>query len=108
MSKKKPVGWRKEHARHVAAGRGIPTVDPMDKLASKDLTEDAWLALDDIAVEVEDKKLIQLIRNWDDRMTYRHIEKALDRGLHLAPGDYEDRVLNVMHTLDKESERYKK
>lgn len=26
MTKKKPVGWRREHARHVVAGKGIPTV----------------------------------------------------------------------------------
>lgn len=25
MTKKKPVGWRREHARHVAAGKGMET-----------------------------------------------------------------------------------
>lgn len=28
MTRKKPVGWRREHARHVAAGKGIPTTPP--------------------------------------------------------------------------------
>lgn len=28
MVKEKPVGWRREHTRHVAAGKGIKTVQP--------------------------------------------------------------------------------
>lgn len=116
---KKSEGWRNKKPddpkRHGMSARGIKNapvkrpIDPMDKLASEDLTSDAFIALDDLAVSgLVYGELDEVLKGWKDRMTYRALEKALDRGLEFASSDTEDRILNALHTLDQESDRYAK